>query len=116
MVAAWGPGDRSFPHVILENFRGRVVRLTTDFGERTHVLALYAYNLVVPDVVVRHNTHWDALCSLCRPCTQVNLDTRAAFAWEGRQQRRARRTHRACRSHRSKVDLVLNDVCTCELN
>ena len=54
-------------------------------------------------VVVRHNTHWDALCSLRRPC--INLDTRAAFAWEGRQQRRARRTHRARRSHRSKVDL-----------
>ena len=31
---------------------------------------------------------------------QVNIDTRAAFAWEGRQQRRVRR------SHRIKVDLV----------
>ena len=39
-------------------------------------------------------------CSLRRPCTQANLDARAALAGEGRQQCRTRR------SNGGEVDLV----------
>ena len=39
-------------------------------------------------------------CSLHRPCTQANLDARAALAGEGQQQRRTRR------SNGGEVDLV----------
>ena len=51
------------------------------------VLTFWAcmYNSLVYDTTIS--------CSLRRPCTQANLDARAALAGEGRQQRRTRRSN-----------------------